>query len=177
VRLCLYITGPDGVERLAARYDYAPSEGDEEPVPALTVREAKAILPRILRRDYGSRFKNRRHFRRSCFRYTTEKVRCKVRWDWRSFRYRGSVTMRNDPADADSVLCRTNIRRKRMHSNDSTARTCDPNYSGCLRPNASDYDCAGGSGDGPYYTGPVRVLGDDHYDLDRDGDGVACEDD
>jgi hypothetical protein len=27
---------------------------------------------------------------------------------------------------------------------------CDPNYEGaCLDPNASDYDCAGGSGDGP----------------------------
>jgi hypothetical protein len=53
---------------------------------------------------------------------------------------------------------------------------CDPNYAGaCLRPDASDYDCEGGSGDGPYYTGEVRVVGDDHYDLDRDGDGVACD--
>jgi hypothetical protein len=54
--------------------------------------------------------------------------------------------------------------------------SCDPNYSGCLDPNASDYDCAGGSGDGPRYTGEVQVIGNDHYDLDRDGDGVACED-
>jgi hypothetical protein len=53
---------------------------------------------------------------------------------------------------------------------------CDPNYAGaCLRPDASDYDCAGGSGDGPFYTGPVQVVGVDHYDLDRDGDGFACE--
>ena len=35
------------------------------------------------------------------------------------------------------------------------SRECDPNYSGCLDPNASDYDCAGGSGDGPKYTGRV----------------------
>jgi endonuclease YncB( thermonuclease family) len=55
-------------------------------------------------------------------------------------------------------------------------RSCDPNYTGCLDPNASDYDCAGGSGEGPRYTGPVRVRGDDHFDLDRDGDGLACED-
>jgi glucodextranase-like protein len=56
------------------------------------------------------------------------------------------------------------------------ASNCDPNYAGaCLDPNASDYDCLGGSGDGPKYTGPVRVVGDDHYDLDRDGDGYACE--
>jgi hypothetical protein len=53
---------------------------------------------------------------------------------------------------------------------------CDPNYSGeCLDPNALDYDCAGASGDGPKYTGQVQVLGNDHYGLDTDGDGVGCE--
>src|SRR6185312_5846477 len=53
---------------------------------------------------------------------------------------------------------------------------CDPNYEGaCLDPNAYDYDCEGGSGDGPEYTGLVEVVGDDPYDLDRDGDGIACE--
>jgi hypothetical protein len=53
---------------------------------------------------------------------------------------------------------------------------CDPSYEGaCLDPNASDYDCAGGSGDGPEYTGPVTVIGEDHYGLDSDGDGSACE--
>lgn len=56
-------------------------------------------------------------------------------------------------------------------------RHCDKNYSGrCLRPNVSDYDCAGGSGNGPYYVrGPVYVVGSDHYGLDSDGDGVGCE--
>lgn len=52
---------------------------------------------------------------------------------------------------------------------------CDASYGGCLDPNASDYDCVGGSGDGPRYTGPVPVKGDDHFDLDRDGDGVGCD--
>lgn len=53
---------------------------------------------------------------------------------------------------------------------------CDPSYTGaCLDPDATDYDCEGGSGDGPEYTGTVTVVGDDHYGLDRDGDGVACE--
>jgi hypothetical protein len=33
----------------------------------------------------------------------------------------------------------------------------------------------GGSGDRPEYTGLVNVIGADEYDLDRDGDGVACE--
>jgi hypothetical protein len=52
---------------------------------------------------------------------------------------------------------------------------CDPNYTGCV-PIASDVDCAGGSGNGPAYTGRVNVIGRDVYDLDRDGDGIACED-
>ena len=52
---------------------------------------------------------------------------------------------------------------------------CNPNYSGCLRPDASDYDCEDGPGDGPYYTGAVRVIGYDEYGLDRDGNGWGCE--
>jgi hypothetical protein len=53
---------------------------------------------------------------------------------------------------------------------------CDPNYEGqCLDPNSPDYDCDGGSGDGPDYTGPVTVVGDDHFGLNRDGNGSACE--
>ena len=56
-------------------------------------------------------------------------------------------------------------------------RRCDPNYRGaCLKANVSDYDCAGGSGNGPYYVrGPIRVVGRDHYRLDADHDGIACE--
>jgi hypothetical protein len=54
------------------------------------------------------------------------------------------------------------------------ANNCTPGYSPCLPP-ASDYDCAGGSGNGPKYTGPVRVTGSDPYDLDRDGDGTGCD--
>lgn len=55
------------------------------------------------------------------------------------------------------------------------AERCHPSYDPCLSPTASDYDCAGGSGDGPEYTGPVTVTGSDDYDLDSDGDGSACE--
>jgi len=52
---------------------------------------------------------------------------------------------------------------------------CDPNYSGCV-PIASDVDCAGRGGNGPAYVqGPVRVIGSDIYELDRDGDGIGCE--
>jgi len=52
---------------------------------------------------------------------------------------------------------------------------CHSSYSGCLNPDASDYDCAGESGNGPYYTGTVRVIGPDVFGLDRDGDGWGCE--
>jgi hypothetical protein len=52
---------------------------------------------------------------------------------------------------------------------------CTPGYSPCL-PRASDYDCAGGSGNGPEYVyGTVRVTGSDPYGLDADGDGIGCE--
>jgi hypothetical protein len=53
-------------------------------------------------------------------------------------------------------------------------QNCTPGYDPCLTP-ASDYDCAGGSGDGPKYTGFVHVTGYDPYDLDADRDGFACE--
>jgi resuscitation-promoting factor RpfB len=53
---------------------------------------------------------------------------------------------------------------------------CDPNYSGACVPIASDVDCAGGSGNGPAYVqGPVQVVGTDIYGLDRNGDGIGCE--
>jgi hypothetical protein len=52
---------------------------------------------------------------------------------------------------------------------------CTPGYEPCV-PVASDVDCAGGSGNGPAYVdGPIRVTGSDPYDLDRDGDGTACD--
>jgi outer membrane biosynthesis protein TonB len=54
------------------------------------------------------------------------------------------------------------------------ADVCHPSYDPCV-PIVSDVDCAGGGGNGPVYTGRVRVIGPDEYDLDRDGDGVGCE--
>ena len=56
------------------------------------------------------------------------------------------------------------------------APACHPSYVGaCLDPDASDYDCVGGSGNGPKYTGRVTVVGPDVFDLDRDSDGLGCE--
>ena len=52
---------------------------------------------------------------------------------------------------------------------------CTAGYQPCLAP-ASDYDCAGGSGDGPAYAnGPIYVTGSDPYGLDSENDGIACE--
>jgi hypothetical protein len=55
------------------------------------------------------------------------------------------------------------------------AASCHPSYDPCLDPTASDYDCEGGSGNGPEYTGFVTVTGSDDYGLDSDGDGTGCE--
>jgi endonuclease YncB( thermonuclease family) len=54
---------------------------------------------------------------------------------------------------------------------------CHPSYpTVCLKINAGDYDCAGGSGNGPNYVrGPIKVLPPDPFGLDRDGDGIGCE--
>ena len=58
---------------------------------------------------------------------------------------------------------------------DELAAQCHPSYSPCLDPAPYDYDCEGGSGDGPAYTGTVSVTGYDEYGLDDDGDGIGCE--
>ena len=55
---------------------------------------------------------------------------------------------------------------------------CDPSYPGvCLHVGIGDYDCLGGSGNGPNYVqGPIKVLPPDPFGLDgKDGDGVGCE--
>ena len=61
-------------------------------------------------------------------------------------------------------------------TNPASAGGCDSRYQGaCLDPDSSDYDCEGGSGDGPLYTGTVTVTGYDEYELDDDGDGIGCD--
>jgi hypothetical protein len=58
----------------------------------------------------------------------------------------------------------------------TTKARCHPSYKlKCLKPNAYDYDCVGGSGNGPLYTGLVRVVGPDVFRLDADHDGWGCE--
>ena len=58
----------------------------------------------------------------------------------------------------------------------SLAEGCDPKLAGSCIPVASYVDCAGGNRNGPeYVSGPVHVINRDICILDRDGDGVACE--
>lgn len=55
-----------------------------------------------------------------------------------------------------------------------SSRGCHSSYDPCVEID-SDVDCEGGGGDGPSYTGRVRVIGPDVYGLDRDGDGIGCD--
>jgi len=61
----------------------------------------------------------------------------------------------------------------------TTPSNCTPGYSPCLVDHGgADYDCAGGSGNGPYYTEPgveYTVTGSDPYGLDANGNGLGCE--
>ncbi|MFI6821685.1 G5 domain-containing protein [Micromonospora sp. NPDC050187] len=95
----------------------------------------------------------------------------------RTLTYQVTVT---DGVQTGRKLVRSAVTRKPVTEvvvvGTKSARRCDPNYSGCV-PIASDVDCAGGSGNGPaYVSGPVRVIGSDIYDLDRDNDGYGCDD-
>jgi len=54
---------------------------------------------------------------------------------------------------------------------------CNPNYEGECLDQAGDYDCPEGEGDGPNFTeGEVRVVGEDEFELDDDGDDIGCDD-
>lgn len=173
----------------------APTPRSHKPYHAPTLRMAAAQrrVPAALRAEYRSWFRHHRRFGGSCSRLGSHKIRCRVHWTKGHFRYRARVMLRNDLDEPASITWEVLAHRKRIHHKPEHAApkppaprptpkppaprpSCDANYGGCLKPNVSDYDCSGGSGDGPYYTGPVRVIGDDHYDLDRDGDGIGCDD-
>jgi hypothetical protein len=89
-----------------------PTPNAKSDVPPLKIREARRRLPRVLRKQYGRRFTRRRgSLRKSCYRLSTEKVRCRVRWNTRRHRYSGSATMWKDQDDLNSILFTTSIRR------------------------------------------------------------------
>jgi hypothetical protein len=92
-------------------------------VPPLKIREARRRLPRVLRKQHGRRYTSRRGpLTKSCYRLSTEKVRCRVRWNTRRHRYSGNATMWKDPNDPDSILSTTSIRRTRRATSAFRAR-------------------------------------------------------
>jgi hypothetical protein len=77
-------------------------------------------------------------------------------------------------------VCSTAISRIITHGGGGGGDSnCTPGYSPCLIwHGGADYDCYGGSGNGPYYTAPGQVYtvtGSDPYGLDADHDGLGCE--
>lgn len=77
----------------------------------------------------------------------------------------------------DNGTCTRDVSPVVTHGGDGD--NCTPGYDPCLVDHGgADYDCYGGSGDGPYYTEPgvvYTVTGSDPYGLDADNDGRGCE--
>jgi len=121
-KICLMATH-SSQDYVLAEFVYTP--GTTAPPPSgtpapsgsaspMTIREARALLPAVLRQRFHARFLARTgKLQRSCRRLTAEKVRCRVGWNYKRYRYAGTVTLQNDPADpAGSYLSKTSIRRR-----------------------------------------------------------------
>jgi len=94
-------------------------------------------------------------------------------------RHRFCVRARDATGKASAWSCAALIVSTASTGGGGTSSGCHPSYPTlCLNPNASDYDCAGGSGDGPLYVSATNftVLPPDPFGLDgNDNDGVGCE--
>ncbi len=162
----------------------APAAASSAPVssaPTSTAPPAEAAEPQVEKRTVTER---------KAIPFTTrtvedddlpegeKRVRVKGAAGVRTLTYEVTVT---DGAQTGRKLVRSAVTRKpvtrvvAVGTKTSGGGGCDANYTPCV-PIASDVDCAGGGGNGPAYVdGPVRIVGGDPYDLDRDGDGVACD--
>jgi hypothetical protein len=112
--------------------------------------------------------------------YVRLMVRGKFRWDFAFLNYAdgGSVSPPSSFTPPPSTTVPPSTLPVTTPSSPTTQPTsqCHPSYAGaCLDPSVSDYDCLGGSGNGPGYTGLVSVIGPDQYGLDADNDGIGCE--
>jgi Domain of unknown function (DUF4114) len=100
-----------------------PTPNPESNVPPLTIAEARRRLPGVLRKRYGKRYTSRRGpLKKSCYRLSTEKVRCRVRWKTRRHRYAGHTTMWRKRADPGTIRFSTSIRRTRRTTTAVRAR-------------------------------------------------------
>lgn len=162
-RICLYAYGSR--EYYIADYVYPP------PVAPMTIAEARSNVPEVLRQKYKSRFA-RSTLTRACSRLSSKKVRCRVAWRKKPFRYSGTVTMWNDEDDPGSFVYASSIRRKRIASSRPGGKaqpSCNPNYTGVCLPLTGDVDC------GDITARDFGSVGSDPFRLDGDGDGIACE--
>lgn len=144
--------------------------------PSITTEGTPGVKRRIVTETRVIPFTTRKVKDATLARGTT-KVRTQGRTGVRALTY--EVTLVNG-RQTDKRLIRVIVRRapvtRVVAVGTRSTRRCDPNYSGACVPIASDVDCAGGGGNGPAYVqGRVRVVGTDIYDLDRDGDGIACD--
>jgi hypothetical protein len=91
-----------------------PTPNAEPDVTPLKIAEARSRLPSLLRKRYGKRYTSRRGpLKRSCYRLSTEKVRCGVRWKTSRDCYAGNATMWRNQAAPNTIRFTTSIRRTR----------------------------------------------------------------
>jgi hypothetical protein len=91
-----------------------PTSSPEPHVPPLKIGEARRRLPSVLRKQYGRRYTSRRGaLKKSCYRRSSAKVRCRVGWNTRRHRYSGNATMWHGHDHPHSILFTTSIRRTR----------------------------------------------------------------
>jgi hypothetical protein len=107
--ICLWVDADIEYLVATAAVPYPPPPPPPAPAPTttpttttrtgvyLTLDEAKAVLRRVLRREYGGHFTNGHDYTRTCYKrvgaIATTAV-CTVRWVWRQWRYRGTVVIR-----------------------------------------------------------------------------------
>jgi hypothetical protein len=173
-RICLYaygaVAGGTGSqEYYIADYVYPP------PVKPMTIAEARSNVTDVLQQKYKARFA-RSTLTRACSRLSSKKVRCRVAWHKKPYRYSGTVTMWHDESEPGSFLYQTSIRRKRMATSRSGGGAptpaqpkCNPNYTGVCLPLTGDVDC------GDITARDFGSVGSDPFRLDGDDDGIACE--
>jgi hypothetical protein len=185
--LCVYVYDTVNGYQLVGQATYTPPAAAPPPaspvVAPLTIAEAQANLPGILRHEFHARFANRRNFTRACLRFSSETVRCRVAWLSGPFRYSGAVMLKNNPDDpANSIRYRTSVHRTRVGSTPARSPStpsspttpapssnCNSNYGGVCLPLTGDVDCS------EIAAHDFPVIGSDPFRLDGDGDGIACE--
>jgi resuscitation-promoting factor RpfB len=153
--------------------DGAPLTDPADEVPSSPAKIIKKTVTEIKSIDYVTRT-----VKDSSLPKGKTKIRTNGKAGARTLTYQ--VTVTNGEQTAKKLLTSVVTRKpvtKVVAIGTKSAGGCDPNYSDACVPIASDVDCAGGGGNGPAFVqGPVRVVGSDIYDLDRDGDGVGCDD-